>query len=94
VLDALVGVDVSVSYLIREVSGGYEVTKWEEWGGKRPNASYSVRLNREGWRECSCSGGTYHGYCKHVSMVRVWLREGKPCKIPIVVGLGPWGWGL
>ena len=83
------------TYLYREIKEGeYEVTKWEEWGGKRPNETYFVILNEWEERECTCIGCRVHGYCKHVVMIRKWLREGKPIAIPIVLGLGPWGWGM
>lgn len=83
-----------MTYLIRSVGDGWEITKWEEWGGKRPDALYLVKLNAEEWMECDCPGNRRWGNCKHSLMVRMWIRGGKRVWFPIVLGLGPYGWGL
>lgn len=82
-------------YLVRQLSKSvYEVTKWEEWGGKRPDAIYRIEKYRWDYI-CDCPAGKHHiPECKHVAILERWLLEGKPVAIPIVVGLGPWGWGL
>lgn len=64
-------------YIIREVRAGtneYEVTKWI--GGKNPDEIYRCLHNKVNNRwSCSCPARMFT--CKHIGMVKDWIKKGK-----------------
>jgi len=61
-------------YVIREITPNeYGVTKWTK--GDTPSQIYSCYDRGKGKWECSCPA---RGTCKHIKMVKEWIKKGKP----------------
>ena len=66
--------DTDVDYVIIDAKApnSYIVTSWIT--GKSPKNIYIV-TNIKGKWSCDCA---VHGVCKHINMVKNWLKDGKP----------------
>ena len=65
-------------YLIREIEPDtYEVSKWTHGSG--PVEIYTVRMFKNK-KTCTCPA---RGVCKHIKMVREWIKKGKNPPIPL-----------
>lgn len=70
--------DKDPDYLVREVTkGNYQVTKWTK--GKEPKEIYDIK-HFEKTNKWTCNCPTKIKPCKHIGMVRDWIKMGK--KIP------------
>jgi len=67
--------DDDPDYLIidAKVKNSYVVTSWTH--GKAPKNVYTVSKAGKKWL-CNCPTRT--SYCKHIDMVKQWLKDGKP----------------
>jgi len=64
-------------YMIRQVGKApkaYEVTKWTR--GKGPAEIYRVVDTGKGLQG-NCPAAQRRGYCKHIDMVKEWIKKGK-----------------
>lgn len=69
--------DHSIYYMIRQdTNAKYTVTKWD--GGSLPVQVYLVQRDKGDRFTCTCPSGYHRRYCKHMDMVRKWLRSGAP----------------
>jgi len=65
-------------YMVRQTKKApetYQVSKWG--GGTGPRDVYRVEHTRDGWI-CNCPGNLKRGTCKHVDIVKDWIKKGKP----------------
>lgn len=70
--------DDDPEYQVRNVSGThYQVTKW--LNGKQPREVFDVMdKGTRGW-SCNCP---VRSSCKHIQMVKDWIKAGSPTGIP------------
>lgn len=68
--------DKDPDYIIRDAGdqlNSYIVTSWTH--GKAPTNVYTVNKQGAKWK-CNCPTRT--PYCKHIDMVKQWIKDGKP----------------
>jgi hypothetical protein len=70
--------DKNPEYIIKDTKtpNQYIVTKWTH--GKAPKDVYTISNNNNKWY-CNCPA--HKGYCKHIDLVKEWIKEGKPNQI-------------
>lgn len=62
-------------YQVRELKyDTYQVTKWIK--GKNPDNIYNILKYGGSW-SCDCP---VRGKCKHIDLVKKWIKDGKPNK--------------
>jgi len=67
--------DSDIDYIIKDdkLKNSYVVTSWTT--GKAPKNVYTVSKAGNKW---SCNCPTKTSYCKHIDMVKEWIKDGKP----------------